>query len=197
MARQFVNLAQQFNRLARQEHAVRLAHLHALGGQIPLRRVEVELPALRSQQFALAANREHQELGRRDGRHMRALLVQLAPERPLPFLAQVPVMLDRGAGDRTAQRLRRIRRHQQIADRMVVVLLHDAADALGGYWGVGARLDDRRHLAGLNVRKLHVPDRRVDVGVEPAHDLRDVGGRSIEQRLVDPAAREDADRQVA
>ena len=106
-------------------------------------------------------------------------------------------MLDRCARDRTTQRLRRIRRHQQVADRMVVELLHDDADALGGHRRVGARLDDRQHIAGLHVRKLHVADRRVDVGVEPAHDLRDVGGRTIEQRLVDPATREDADGQVA
>ena len=106
-------------------------------------------------------------------------------------------MLDRGAGDRTAQRLRRVRRHQQVADRVVVELLHDDADALGGHRRVGARLDDRQHVAGLHVGELHVTDRRVDVGVEPAHDLRDVGGRSIEQRLVDPAAREEADGQVA
>ena len=44
---------------------------------------------------------------------------------------------------------------------------------------------------------LKDPDRRVDVGIEPAHDLRDVGRRSIEQRLVDPSAREGAHRQVA
>ena len=193
MPRQLVHLAQEFNGLARQEHAVRLAHLHALGRDVPLRGVEVELGPLRAQQFALAGHREHQQLGRRDGRHMRALLVQLAPERPQLFLAQVPVMLDRCARDGTAQRLRRVRRHQQVADRVVVELLHDDADALGGHGGVGARLDDGQHVAGLHVRKLHVADRRVDVGVEPAHDLRDVGGRSIEQRLVDPAAREGAE----
>ena len=105
------------------------------------------------------------------------------------------------------QRLRRIRRHQQVTDRVVVELLHDDADALGGDWRVGARLDDRQHVARLHVRKLHarklharklhVADRGVDVGLEPAHDLRDVGGRSIEQRVVDPAAREHSHGQVA
>jgi len=69
-------------------------------------------------------------------------------------------MLDWCARDRAAQRLRRIRRHQQIAERMVVELLHEDADALGGHWGVGACLDDRQQVTRLHVRKLHVADRR-------------------------------------
>ena len=103
---------------------------------------------------------------------MRALLVQLAPERPQLFLAQVPVMLDRGAGNRTAQRLRRVRRHQQVADRVVVELLHDHADALSGHRGIGARLDDGQHVARLHVRK-HPWHARVVRDVGEGHGERD------------------------
>jgi hypothetical protein len=59
---------------------------------------------------------------------------------------------------------------------MVVDLLDDHADALGGPGRVYPALDDREHVAGLHVAHRHVADGRVHVGVEPAHDLRDVAG---------------------
>jgi hypothetical protein len=89
------------------------------------------------------------------------------------------------AGHRQQQQLgRRDRRHQQVADRVVVDLLHDHADVLGRHGGVGTRLDDRQHVAGLHL-------------VEPAHGLRHVAARPIEQRLVDPAPGEGAEAQAA
>ena len=107
---------------------------------------------------------------------MRALVVELAPEGAELLLVQVLVMLDRWASDGAAQRLRRVRRHQQVADRVVVDLLDDHADAFGGARVVHPALDDREHVARLHVAHRHVADGRVHVGVEPAHDLRDVAG---------------------
>jgi hypothetical protein len=110
-----VDLAQQFDRLARKEDSVRLAHLHALGRYVPLRGVEVELGPLGAQQLALARHRVQQQPRRRDRRDVRALVVEPAPEGAELLLVQVLVMLHRRPGDGAAQRLRRVRRHQQVA----------------------------------------------------------------------------------
>ncbi len=96
-------------------------------------------------------------------------------------------MLDRRPCDGSAQRLRRVRRHQQVADRVVVDLLDDHTDALCRHSGVGARLDDGQHVAGLHLVELHVADAWIDVGIEPAHGLGPVAAGPIEQGLVDPA----------
>ena len=45
----------------------------------------------------------------------------------------------------------------------------------------------RQPVARMHFCKLHVADRRVDVGIEPAHDLRDGGGRSTKQRAATDA----------
>ena len=58
-----------------------------------------------AQQFALAGHGEQQQLGRRDRGGVRALLVQLAPERAQFLLAQVSMVFDRRACDGAAQRL--------------------------------------------------------------------------------------------
>jgi hypothetical protein len=50
MARQLVHLAQEIDGLTRKQHAVRLAHLHALRRDVPLRGIEVELGSLRANQ---------------------------------------------------------------------------------------------------------------------------------------------------
>jgi hypothetical protein len=113
-----VNLPQQFDRLARKEDAVRFAHLHALGRNVPLCRVEVEFGSLRAQQLALARHRVEQQPGRSDHCDVRALVVELAPEGTELLLVQVLVMLDRRPRNGAAQRLRRVRRHQQVADRV-------------------------------------------------------------------------------
>lgn len=158
MPRQLVHLAQDLDGLARQEHTMRLAHLHALGGDVPLRGIEVELGPLRAQQFALAGHGEQQQLGRRNRRGVRALLVQLAPERPKFLLAQVAMSSTGARAMAYTRRLRRVRRHQQVADRMVVDLLHDHVDAPGRHGGVGARLDNGQHVARLYLVELHVAD---------------------------------------
>ena len=92
---------------------------------------------------------------------MRALNCELAPELAKFLLGQVAVMFNRRAGDGTAQRLRRICGHQQIADRVVLYLLDDHADAFSRHRRVGAGLDDGQHVAGLHLGQLHVTDGRV------------------------------------
>lgn len=90
-----------------------------------------------------------------------------APRHPaeragLP-LAQVPVMVDWRGRDGAAPRLRRIRRQQRVANRVVVVaLLPDRADALRRHGGVGACLDEGRQVMAITSRgctliKLQAP----------------------------------------